>query len=80
MQLNKLTVYPSLDTVLTIIDEKNLYKILPINKAHVLNLSQLPFIHKDPFDRLLICQAMTEKLTLLTADENIIQYPIDCIS
>ena len=45
--------------------------ILPIKGNHLEHLSQLPWIHKDPFDRLLICQAQSEELTLLTVDENI---------
>jgi len=38
-------------------------------------LSSLPPIHKDPFDRILIAQAMVEGITLLTADRVISQYP-----
>jgi PIN domain nuclease of toxin-antitoxin system len=35
----------------------------------------LPALHKDPFDRLLLAQAVTEGVTLLTADEQLAQYP-----
>jgi len=49
---------------------------LPINSRHALMAHNLPSIHKDPFDRLLIAQAMVEGLTLMTADEMIIQYPV----
>ena len=38
--------------------------------------SQLPDIHRDPFDRLLICQAIEHGLTLVTPDRYIQQYPI----
>nr|WP_315043163.1 PIN domain-containing protein [uncultured Moraxella sp.] len=38
-------------------------------------IEKLPFIHKDPFDRMLIAQAMTENFCLITSDEKIVQYP-----
>ena len=39
-------------------------------------LSKLPDIHKDPFDRMLICQAIENGLTILTPDQHIQQYPV----
>ena len=48
---------------------------LPILADHVLAVARLPLIHRDPFDRLLIAQAMTEGITLLTADRTIGRYP-----
>ena len=48
---------------------------LPIEKSHCQKISELPFLHGDPFDRLLIAQAVLEDMTLLTADSNIHQYP-----
>jgi PIN domain nuclease of toxin-antitoxin system len=41
-----------------------------------LQLSKLPALHKDPFDRMLICQAIARGLTILTPDGNIAQYPV----
>ena len=52
------------------------FSILPIHSDHLELLHSLPWIHRDPFDRLLICQAESEKLTLVTADENIKKYPV----
>ena len=40
------------------------------------HLSKLPVLHKDPFDRMLICQAIARGLTILTPDEQITQYPV----
>ncbi|WP_066801784.1 type II toxin-antitoxin system VapC family toxin [Moraxella oblonga] len=54
--------------------ERN-YKQLDINAYHTLAVKDLPLIHKDPFDRMLIAQAMSENLILMTADEKIEQYP-----
>jgi PIN domain nuclease of toxin-antitoxin system len=51
------------------------YEELPILGQHAVALSSLPPIHKDPFDRILIAQAMVEGITLLTADRVISQYP-----
>ena len=48
---------------------------LTIQSRHVVEVDSLPPIHKDPFDRILIAQAMVEGITLLTADSVIAQYP-----
>ncbi|GHU06618.1 twitching motility protein PilT [Betaproteobacteria bacterium] len=52
----------------------NGYQELPILSQHVVDIDNLPPIHKDPFDRLLIAQAMAEGITLLTADATVAQY------
>ena len=41
---------------------------LPIQAPHIVRAALLPWVHRDPFDRLLVAQAMEERLTLLTAD------------
>ena len=50
--------------------------ILPIKANHLETLKTLPWIHRDPFDRLLISQALAEDLTLITVDKNIKQYNV----
>jgi PIN domain nuclease of toxin-antitoxin system len=50
------------------------FRELPITGEHTLAVAKLPQIHKDPFDRLLIAQAITEPLTLLTADSLLCEY------
>ena len=52
------------------------FEVLPINLYHAQSIRQLPLIHRDPFDRMLIAQAKIENLTLVTRDSNIIQYPV----
>jgi PIN domain nuclease of toxin-antitoxin system len=47
---------------------------LPVNLAHTLQLSQLPDHHRDPFDRMLVAQAMTEPMFLLTSDRALADY------
>jgi len=49
---------------------------LNINIQHAQLAGELPDIHKDPFDRMLIAQAMIEKLTLVTRDSLIVQYDV----
>ena len=49
---------------------------LPIEISHVLRVHNLPPIHKDPFDRLLVSQAQSENITILTADRNIPKYQV----
>ena len=53
----------------------NGYRELPILGAHALAVENLPPIHKDPFDRMLIAQAAAEGFLLMTADSVIAQYP-----
>jgi PIN domain nuclease of toxin-antitoxin system len=48
---------------------------LPILSQRVITVDALPPIHKDPFDRLLVAQATTEGIVLLTADAAMAQYP-----
>jgi PIN domain nuclease of toxin-antitoxin system len=56
--------------------EINNIKWLSIEKIHCQGVTLLPWLHHDPFDRLLIAQARYEEMTLLTADPNIQQYDV----
>ena len=53
----------------------NDYRELPITGEHAATVAILPLIHKDPFDRLLIAQAIVEGITLLTVDTALVRYP-----
>ena len=53
---------------------ENGYFDLPVSVRHALFVRGLPNIHSDPFDRLLIAQAISETLNLLTADKRLPQY------
>ena len=50
------------------------FQELPIAAEHVLAVQQLPWIHRDPFDRLLVAQALQEHLHLLTTDKTLLGY------
>ena len=52
----------------------NGYIELPITSQHAVNIDGLPPIHKDPFDRMLLSQALTEGITLLTTDAQLARY------
>ena len=52
---------------------------LALEEEATLHLTRLPEMHKDPFDRMLICQAIVQGLVILSPDELIMQYPIRCI-
>lgn len=53
----------------------NAYGELGISSEHTVALDNLPPIHKDPFDRILVAQATVEGITLLTSDDIVAQYP-----
>ena len=65
-------------TISEIIDliEENDFEILPLSIAHIAEYQGLAFVHRDPFDRILVVQAMVEDLTILTRDENIPLYNV----
>jgi PIN domain nuclease of toxin-antitoxin system len=48
---------------------------LPITGLHAAGVADLPSIHRDPFDRLLVAQTLVERMTLLTADPVVARYP-----
>lgn len=52
----------------------NGYNELPIEGRHCLTLASLPPLHRDPFDRMLVAQALSDGLTLLTADSIVAEY------
>jgi len=54
-------------------------RVLPIRASHVTALAALPTLHKDPFDRILIAQAVAEGLSLVTNDEPLRAYPVRTI-
>lgn len=51
------------------------FQELPITAAHALAIKQLPNLHRDPFDRIMLAQAKAAGLTFVTADPEVLQYP-----
>ena len=54
-------------------------ELLDIKNSHVKYVENLPFIHRDPFDRLLVATAKADGMTILTSDENIQSYDVPFI-
>jgi PIN domain nuclease of toxin-antitoxin system len=54
---------------------ENGYEELAISSAHAVAVGELPTLHRDPFDRMLVAQAQIENVTLMTADAAVAAYP-----
>ena len=78
LSIGKLRMNYSLDILIKFITNGGI-KILHIDNNYLNELLILPFIHKDPFDRLIISTAITDNLTVITMDENIHRYNVSCI-
>lgn len=57
----------------------NSVKLLPISVDHCYQITQLPFHHRDPFDRIIISQAIIEKMHIMTVDNHFSQYEINVV-
>lgn len=55
------------------------FELLEIGKEHLLKYEKLPLHHRDPFDRLIIAQAISDKISVITKDEEFKKYGIDVI-
>ena len=70
------------DRIDKIVDEQcrvNNLILLPVELTHAVNIINLPPVHKDPFDRMLISQAMVEDMTIVTADRRFSDYGVKCL-
>ena len=74
-QLGKLSVRLPLPDIVAQ-QRVNGLQVLPVTLPHSLALEGLPTIHKDPFDRVLIAQAIAEGAELVSADHVFVQYPV----
>jgi len=59
--------------------ERNDLLILPIEPRHAAEVTRLPFHHRDPFDRMLVAQAIVEKVPIISADAQLDAYGIERI-
>jgi PIN domain nuclease of toxin-antitoxin system len=76
VSLGKLTLRVDLETIVTEQTLGNQLELVPITAAHAFAVKSLPSHHKDPFDRMLIAQAIAENAILLTSDPVIRLYPV----
>lgn len=56
--------------------EQNGFHILPVLIEHTIAYESLELIHRDPFDRILVAQALVNSMTIITRDENIHKYNV----
>ena len=54
----------------------NGFSILDVRRDHAVAVAHLPFHHRDPFDRLLVAQAMTDRMAIVSNDAELDAYPI----
>jgi len=59
--------------------EQRGFQELPLHYAHGVRMATLPPKHQDPFDRMLLAQALVEDLILITRDKKMRQYPVKCL-
>ena len=78
-QLGKLALDIPLNELIDQQCLKNGLQILAIETTHIYALKNLPAHHNDPFDRLILTQAQTENLTLISADSVFKHYDVECI-
>lgn len=57
----------------------NAFEILPIHIRHALAVSTLPDVHRDPFDRMLVAQAMQEQMSIVSGDEHVHAYGVETV-
>ena len=74
--LHKLKLSEPVGTLLAREIPKNSFDLLSISLAHAAAVETLPFHHKDPFDRLLVCQALAENVAVVSADAQFDAYGI----
>nr|VFK44639.1 MAG: PIN domain nuclease, a component of toxin-antitoxin system (PIN domain) [Candidatus Kentron sp. TC] len=78
--IGKLELLKDFDSLIPEKLEENEIETLPIRLAHLSEMMKLPFHHRDPFDRLIIAQSITEDLPLITHDGIFRKYPVDIVS
>jgi PIN domain nuclease of toxin-antitoxin system len=75
-QIGKLQLGKSVPTLVANQQENNHLLVLPIDLSHVYALENLPGVHKDPFDRIIVAQAVVENLPIITIDPLFDRYPV----
>jgi PIN domain nuclease of toxin-antitoxin system len=75
---NKLELNQSFDEINQFLSINNI-KVISVEVNHLSTLLNLPYHHADPFDRMLIAQAQSENLTILSADRHFAAYSINVI-
>ena len=75
LSVDKLTFDDGFDGFLETV-HKNEFALMEVEPEHIRATMNLPHIHRDPFDRMLIAQAMIDDMAIMTADANIVKYNV----
>jgi PIN domain nuclease of toxin-antitoxin system len=78
MGLGKLTLSGDISVIIEKMTA-NGFDLMPIEPEHLVTLADLPAIHRDPFDRILISQAITAGIPIVSSDDTIAEYPVERI-
>ena len=76
--IGKLKLDGGIEGFIEAIDD-NGFILLNIEPEHIKTFTDLPYIHRDPFDRIITAQAMVEDMAIMTSDDNIVKYEIKSI-
>ena len=79
-QLGRLTLSSPLETLIESQKQTNDLQLLSVELPHVLGLQSLPHYHSDPFDRLLIAQALVESCTFVSVDAKLTAYSVKLLN
>ncbi len=79
IQARKLSLPANRDFFDTHLTQLGVGRLLAINPMHVFGVFDLPPVHKDPFDRLIAAQCLSEKMTLVSADKVFRDYAVDTV-
>lgn len=76
--LGRLNLFSDLENIFKII-ERSGFELLPVTPSHILTNSRLDFYHQDPFDRIIIAQAICEDLKIVSKDNQFQNYDVSII-
>lgn len=75
LSINKLDLTKTLDEIIQEMDRQGMF-VLPISLSAIRKVRNMPFHHRDPFDRLIIAQAQADDFTVITKDETFEKYKV----
>ena len=79
VRLGKLTLPEAPESYIPSRLKINRFESLSIQLVHALQVTHLPDLHRDPFDRIIIAQSQIENIPIVTVDSQIMQYPVNVI-
>jgi len=78
MSIEKLVLSFSITEIMNLVFE-NGFKVLPIEVKHLISLFDLKYFHRDPFDRMIIAQSISENIPVISSDGIFKEYPVQVI-